>query len=201
MRIAVTGAAGQIGYALVPLIANGDMLGKDTPVILQMLDIAPAMDALNGVVMELHDGAFPCLAGARRRRARQCTRRCALTRARHCGAGVVATDDPAVAFRDADICVLVGAFPRKQGMERKDLLEKNSSIFKAQGQAINDHARPNVKVRPRARRCQRPFPRFSVPRPPRPPQSGRIRPHAPVACPDAAYRSLWSATRPTRTRC
>jgi malate dehydrogenase len=122
VRIAVTGAAGQIGYALVFRIAAGDMLGKDQPVILQLLEIAPALKALDGVVMELHDCAFPLLAG------------------------VETTDDPATAFRDVDVAMLVGSRPRGPGMERKDLLEANGAIFTAQGRALNDHAKPSVKV-------------------------------------------------------
>ncbi|GGD05178.1 malate dehydrogenase [Aquisalinus flavus] len=122
VRVAVTGAAGQIGYALLFRIASGDMLGKDQPVILQMLEITPALPALEGVIMELNDCAFPLLAGT------------------------VATDDPNVAFKDADFALLVGAMPRKQGMERKDLLEANGGIFGPQGKAINDHASRDVKV-------------------------------------------------------
>jgi malate dehydrogenase len=121
-RIAVTGAAGQIGYSLLFRIANGDMLGKDQPVILQLLDITPAMQAVKGVVMELDDCAFPLLAG------------------------VVTTDDPAVAFKDADYALLVGARPRSKGMERKDLLEANGAIFTVQGKALNDHAGRDCKV-------------------------------------------------------
>jgi malate dehydrogenase len=118
----VTGAAGQIGYALVFRIAAGDMLGKDQPVILQLLEIAPALKALDGVVMELHDCAFPLLAG------------------------VETTDDPGTAFRDVEVALLVGSRPRGPGMERKDLLEANGAIFTAQGRALNDHANPSVKV-------------------------------------------------------
>jgi malate dehydrogenase len=121
-RVAVTGAAGQIGYSLLFRIANGDMLGKDQPVILQLLDITPAMPAVKGVVMELDDCAFPLLAG------------------------VVVTDDPAVAFKDADYALLVGARPRSKGMERKDLLEANGAIFTVQGKALNDHARRDCKI-------------------------------------------------------
>jgi malate dehydrogenase len=121
-RIAVTGAAGQIGYSLLFRIANGDMLGKDQPVILQLLDITPALPAVKGVVMELDDCAFPLLAG------------------------VVVTDDPTVAFKDADYALLVGARPRSKGMERKDLLEANGAIFTVQGQALNDHASRNCKI-------------------------------------------------------
>jgi malate dehydrogenase len=118
----VTGAAGQIGYALLFRIASGAMLGKDQPVILQMLEITPALPALGGVIMELNDCAFPTLAGT------------------------VATDDPNVAFKDADFALLVGARPRGPGMERKDLLEANGAIFSPQGKALNAHARRNVKV-------------------------------------------------------
>ena len=122
VRVAVTGAAGQIGYALLFRIASGAMLGKDQPVILQMLEITPALPALGGVIMELNDCAFPTLAGT------------------------VATDDPNVAFKDADFALLVGARPRGPGMERKDLLEANGAIFSPQGKALNDHASRNVKV-------------------------------------------------------
>lgn len=121
-RIAVTGAAGQIGYSLLFRIANGDMLGKDQPVILQLLDITPALPAVKGVVMELDDCAFPLLAG------------------------VVVTDDPTVAFKDADYALLVGARPRSKGMERKDLLEANGAIFTVQGKALNDHASRDCKI-------------------------------------------------------
>lgn len=122
MRVAVTGAAGQIGYSLLFRIANGDMLGKDQPVILQLLDITPALPAVKGVVMELEDCAFPLLQD------------------------VVITDDPAVAFKDVDVALLVGARPRSKGMERKDLLEANGAIFTVQGKALNDHAKRSVKV-------------------------------------------------------
>ncbi len=122
VRVAVTGAAGQIGYALLFRIAAGDMLGKDQPVILHLLEITPALPALQGVVMELNDCAFPTLAG------------------------VVATDDVNVAFKDVDYALLVGARPRGPGMERKDLLEANGAIFAPQGKALNDHARRDVKV-------------------------------------------------------
>ncbi|MBN9425859.1 MAG: malate dehydrogenase [Burkholderiales bacterium] len=121
-RVAVTGAAGQIGYSLLFRIANGDMLGKDQPVILQLLDITPALPAVKGVVMELEDCAFPLLAG------------------------VVVTDDPKVAFKDADYALLVGARPRTKGMERKDLLEANGAIFTVQGRALDEAASRNVKV-------------------------------------------------------
>lgn len=122
MRVAVTGAAGQIGYSLLFRIANGDMLGKDQPVILQLLDITPALPAVQGVVMELEDCAFPLLQD------------------------VIVTDDPNVAFKNVDIAMLVGARPRSKGMERKDLLEANGAIFTVQGKALNDHASRNVKV-------------------------------------------------------
>jgi malate dehydrogenase len=122
VRLTVTGAAGQIGYALIFRIAAGDMLGKDQPVILQLLEIPPAMDALNGVVMELHDCAFPLLYG------------------------VVATSDPLVAFKDVNYALLVGARPRGPGMERKDLLEANAQIFSAQGRAINVVASRDIRV-------------------------------------------------------
>ena len=122
VRVAITGAAGQIGYQLAFRIASGQMLGKDQPVVLQLLEITPALDALKGVVMELDDCAFPTLAG------------------------IVATDDPNVAFKDADYALLVGARPRGPGMERKDLLEANAAIFSVQGKALNDHASRGVKV-------------------------------------------------------
>ena len=121
-RVAVTGAAGQIGYSLLFRIANGDMLGKDQPVILQLLDITPALPAVRGVVMELEDCAFPLLAG------------------------VVVTDDPKVAFQDADYALLVGARPRSKGMERKDLLEANGAIFTVQGRALDEAASRDVRV-------------------------------------------------------
>ena len=124
VRVAVTGAAGQIGYSLLFRIAAGEMLGKDQPVILQMLEIPDerAQNALKGVIMELEDCAFPLLAG------------------------VVPTSDPKVAFRDADVAMLVGARPRSKGMERKDLLEANGAIFTVQGRAINEVAKRSVKV-------------------------------------------------------
>ena len=122
VRVAVTGAAGQIGYALLFRIAAGDMLGPDQPVILHLLEITPALPALQGVVMELNDCAFPTLAG------------------------VVATDDVNVAFKDVDYALLVGARPRGPGMERKDLLEANGAIFGPQGKALNDHAKRDVRV-------------------------------------------------------
>ncbi|MEQ3637017.1 MAG: malate dehydrogenase, partial [Thalassolituus sp.] len=122
VRVAVTGAAGQISYSLLFRIASGDMLGKDQPVILQLLEITPALEALNGVIMELEDCAFPLVAG------------------------ITGTDDANVAFKDADYALLVGARPRGPGMERKDLLEANAAIFSAQGKAINDNASKGIKV-------------------------------------------------------
>jgi malate dehydrogenase len=121
-RVVITGAAGQIGYQLAFRIASGQMLGPHQPVILQLLEITPALAALQGVVMELDDCAFPTLQG------------------------VVATDKPDVAFRDADYALLVGAKPRGPGMERSDLLRDNAKIFSTQGKALNDHASRNVKV-------------------------------------------------------
>ena len=122
VRVTVTGAAGQICYALLFRIASGAMLGNDQPVILQLLDITPALKALEGVKMELDDCAFPLLAG------------------------VICTDDPAVAFKDSDYALLVGARPRGPGMERKDLLEANAAIFSVQGKAINNNAKKSIKV-------------------------------------------------------
>jgi malate dehydrogenase len=122
VRVAVTGAAGQISYSIIFRIASGNMLGKDQPVILQLLEIPPAMDALKGVVMELNDCAFPLVAG------------------------VIPTDDPAVAFKDTDYAVLVGARPRGPGMERSDLLKANAEIFSVQGKALNDNASSDVKI-------------------------------------------------------
>lgn len=122
VRVAITGAAGQISYSLAFRIASGDMLGKDQPIILQLLEIPPAMDALQGVVMELNDCAFPLLAG------------------------IEATDDPNVAFKDTDFALLVGARPRGPGMERADLLQANAAIFSVQGKALNDHASRDVRV-------------------------------------------------------
>jgi malate dehydrogenase len=122
VRVSITGAAGQIGYQLAFRIASGQMLGNDQPVVLQLLEIPPALDALKGVVMELDDCAFPTLAG------------------------IVATDDANEAFKDADYALLVGARPRGPGMERNDLLEANAAIFSVQGKALNDHASRDVKV-------------------------------------------------------
>ena len=121
-RVVVTGGAGQIGYQLLFRIASGQLLGPDQPVILQVLEITPALEALKGVAMELDDCAFPLLRG------------------------IVQTDDANVAFGDADYALLVGAMPRRDGMERADLLEANGGIFGPQGKAINDNASKDVKV-------------------------------------------------------
>lgn len=122
IRVAVTGAAGNIGYALVFRIANGDLFGPDQPVILQLLEIPPVMDALQGVAMELDDCAFPLLID------------------------MVLTDDANVAFKDTNWALLVGARPRGKGMERKDLLSANGAIFSVQGKALNDHAASDVHI-------------------------------------------------------
>ena len=122
VRVAVTGAAGQIGYSLLFRIASGEMLGKDQPVILQLLDIPQSMAAVQGVVMELEDCAFPLLQG------------------------IVATDDAMVAFKDVEVALLVGARPRGPGMERGDLLEANGAIFTAQGKALNSVAADDVRI-------------------------------------------------------
>jgi malate dehydrogenase len=122
VRVTITGAAGQIGYQLAFRIASGQMLGPEQPVLLQLLEIPPALPALDGVVMELNDCAFDTLAG------------------------IVATDDANVAFKDAQYALLVGARPRGPGMERKDLLEANAQIFSVQGKAIDDHADREVRV-------------------------------------------------------
>lgn len=122
VRVAVTGAAGQIGYALLFRLAAGEFLGPEQPVFLQLLEIAPALPALDGVMMELEDCAFPTLAGT------------------------AASADPAVAFRDADYAFLVGARPRGAGMERADLLLSNAEIFREQGRALNEHASREVKA-------------------------------------------------------
>jgi malate dehydrogenase len=122
LHVAVTGAAGQICYSLLPRIAQGDVFGKDQPVVLQLLDLPQALKAVQGVVMELEDCAFPLLAG------------------------IVVTDDPKTAFRDIDAAFLVGSRPRSQGMERRDLLSANAEIFKVQGRALNEAAKRNAKV-------------------------------------------------------
>ncbi|MCH2438867.1 MAG: malate dehydrogenase [Acidimicrobiales bacterium] len=122
VRVAVTGAAGQIGYSLVFRIASGAMLGPDQPVILQLLEIPPAMGALDGVAMELDDCAFPLLAG------------------------LELSDDPDTAFGAANVALLVGSRPRTKGMERQDLLEANGAIFTGQGRSLNDHAADDLRV-------------------------------------------------------
>ncbi|MFT4616568.1 MAG: malate dehydrogenase [Minisyncoccia bacterium] len=122
VRVAVTGAAGQIGYSLLFRIASGTMLGPDTPVALQLLEITPALGALEGVRMELDDGAFPLLDS------------------------ITCTDDADVAFGDADVAILVGSMPRKAGMERADLLSANGGIFKPQGEALSRTAKKDVKI-------------------------------------------------------
>jgi malate dehydrogenase len=122
VRIAITGGAGQISYSLIFRIAAGDMLGPDQPVILQLLEIPQAMEAMNGVVMEVNDCAYPLVRD------------------------IVATDDANVAFKDADYALLVGSRPRGPGMERKDLLEANAAIFSVQGKALNDSASNDVRV-------------------------------------------------------
>jgi len=122
VRVAVTGAAGQIGYSLVFRIASGALLGPDQPVVLQLLEVAPALGALRGVAMELEDCAFPLLAG------------------------LVVTDDAARAFEGANLALLVGARPRGKGMERRDLLEANGAIFTAQGRALDAAAADDVRV-------------------------------------------------------
>ncbi|KAK5643585.1 hypothetical protein RI129_007430 [Pyrocoelia pectoralis] len=122
IRVVVTGAAGQIAYSLLYIIAKGDVFGRDQPLILHLLDIPPMMEVLEGVVMEMADCALPLLHE------------------------VVPTADPVVAFHDVSAAFLVGAMPRKQGMERKDLLSANVKIFKVQGEALDKHARKDVKV-------------------------------------------------------
>jgi len=122
VRITITGAAGQIGYATLFRVANGDMLGHDQPIILQLLDLPQAQPMLRGVMMELEDCAFPLLQQ------------------------IIITDDPKVAFRDTEIALLIGARPRSKGMERKDLIEANGAIFSAQGKLLNEYAARHVKV-------------------------------------------------------
>jgi len=122
IRITITGAAGQIGYATLFRIANGDMLGPEQPIILQLLDLPQAQPMLHGVMMELEDCAFPLLQQ------------------------IIITDDPRVAFRDTEIALLIGARPRSKGMERKDLIEANGAIFSTQGKLLNEHAARHVKV-------------------------------------------------------
>ncbi|XP_015787301.1 malate dehydrogenase, cytoplasmic [Tetranychus urticae] len=122
IRVLITGAAGQIAYSLIPFVAKGDVLGADQPVILHLLDIPIMSGVLDGVVMEIYDCAFPLVEG------------------------IVATTDEATAFKDVDVAFLVGAMPRREGMERKDLLSANVKIFASQGKALAAHSNPNVKV-------------------------------------------------------
>lgn len=122
IRVTITGGAGQIGYSLLPLIAKGLMFGPTQPVILQLLEVEPALKALKGVALEIEDGSYSLVED------------------------IICTSDPSIAFKDTDVAILVGAFPRKKGMERKDLLEKNAAIFKAQGEALEKYASRNVKV-------------------------------------------------------
>eukprot|EP00882_Tetradesmus_deserticola_P005542 GHRQ01005836.1.p2 GENE.GHRQ01005836.1~~GHRQ01005836.1.p2 ORF type:complete len:197 (+),score=84.14 GHRQ01005836.1:150-740(+) len=122
MRVLITGAAGQIGYAIVAMAANGDMLGQDQPVILHLLDIEPAKQALQGVKMELMDAAYPLLVD------------------------VVATTDLQEACSGVEVAVMVGGFPRKAGMERKDVMAKNVSIYASQARALEQHASKDVKI-------------------------------------------------------
>jgi malate dehydrogenase len=122
VRVSITGAAGQIGYSILYRIAAGDLLGKDQPVILNLLEVTPALKAASGVMLELEDCAFPLLRG------------------------MSASDDPKVAFKDADVALLIGAMARKPGMERRDLLEKNADIFKVQGRALDEVASRDCKV-------------------------------------------------------
>jgi malate/lactate dehydrogenase len=119
--VCITGAAGQIGYSLIPLVASGEMFGSDQPIELRLLDIAPAMELLKGTVMEIYDCAYPCIVD------------------------VKFGDKPMEMFKDLDIGLFVGGFPRKEGMERKDLIAKNCNIFKEQGAALNDVAKPTGK--------------------------------------------------------
>src|SRR5947207_11088101 len=122
IRVAVTGAAGQVAYTLLPRLASGEVFGPNQKVILQLLEITPALTALEGVAMELEDCAFPTLAS------------------------IVTTDDPNKAFAGCNYALLVGAFPRKQGMERKDLLSKNAEIFQVQGKALTASAASDVRI-------------------------------------------------------
>jgi malate dehydrogenase len=122
VRVTVTGAAGQIGYAAIFRIANGDMLGHDQPIILQLLDLPQAQEVLRGVMMELEDCAFPLLQQ------------------------IIISDDPKIAFKDTEVAMLIGARPRSKGMERKDLIEANAAIFSAQGKLLNEYAARHVKV-------------------------------------------------------
>lgn len=122
IKVCVTGAAGQLAYSLLPLLASGQVFGFKTPIVLQLLDIPPAMDILRGVVMELDDSSYPLLKD------------------------VIATDEPHIAFKDADVAILAGSIPRKENMQRRDLLQANAPIFEAQGRAIQEVAKPDVKI-------------------------------------------------------
>ena len=122
VKVVITGAAGQIGYSLLPLVANGQVFGTDTKVVMSLLEITPALPALNGVRMELDDCAYPLVDE------------------------IICTDDANVAFKDADYAILVGGFPRKKGMLRADLMAKNAPIFKAMGEAIEKNAKKTIKV-------------------------------------------------------
>lgn len=122
LTVTITGAAGQIGYALAPMISHGDMFGIEQPVMLHLLDVPRAMTALEGIAMEILDGAFPLVTG------------------------VKTFSDPSKAFRESDVAIMVGAFPRKKGMERKDLMAKNVAIFREMGMAIDEHANPDIKI-------------------------------------------------------
>jgi len=122
LRVIVTGAAGQIGYSLLPNICSGQMFGPKQPIILHLLEIPQAEQALKGVIMELEDGAYELLRG------------------------IIPTTDPMVGFKDVDIALLVGSFPRLPGMERKDLLQKNANIFKEHGKCLNEVAKKTVKI-------------------------------------------------------
>lgn len=124
LTVCLTGAAGQIAYALFPSLCDGSIFGAHQQINLRLLDISPMMPVLNGVIMELEDCAYPQLVS------------------------VVASDDPLVTFGDCDVAVLVGAMPRREGMERKDLLKANAGIFKVQGEALDKVASKNVKVKP-----------------------------------------------------
>ena len=143
IRVAVTGGAGQIAYSLLPTLINGSVFGPDKRVILQLLDIPPAMTALGGVVMELEDLAYPLYAGA------------------------VATDDPNVAFKDVDFAIFLGAFPRKEGMERKDMMEKNIGIFNAQARGRPLRLPRRARARPLLRTRRYPLTALLCALPPR----------------------------------
>lgn len=181
IKVCVTGAAGQIGYALLPLIANGSMLGSAQPVALRLLDLPHASRALQGIAMELEDSVYPLLTGARRewpRWAQRPTQNAAAPARVRARAEVVVTSDVRTAFQDVEVAVLVGAFPRGKGMERRDLLARNAAIFKEQGAVLNEVAHPNVKVGSGT-----------------PARAAPAHTHAPHAC-----RLWWWAIQPTQTR-